>query len=233
MDAQSPTLTHILVVDDDDRLRALLARYLGEQGWLISCAHDAEDARTKMAYFTFDLMVLDVMMPKETGIEFTRSLRTQGNMLPILMLTAMSDGHERVQGLEVGADDYLTKPFEPKELVLRIQNIIQRSGRAKPRDASIRFGAFRLDVTHKRVTHHDAPVHLTESEMHLLIVLAQSLNQTVSRETLCDALTPQGEEPNPRSVDVLVTRLRKKIEEDPSRPLLIHTVRGEGYSLRG
>ncbi|TAF13495.1 MAG: DNA-binding response regulator [Alphaproteobacteria bacterium] len=233
MHSPPPLLHHILVVDDDARLRSLLARYLGEHGWLITCARDAEDARAKMAYFTFDLMVLDVMMPKETGVEFTKSLRSQGSTIPIVMLTAMSEGHERVQGLEVGADDYLTKPFEPKELVLRIHNLIQRVARTKPRDPHIQFGAFRLNMTHKRLTLHEQAVHLTESEMHLLIILAQSLNQTVSRESLCDALTPQGEDPNPRSIDVLITRLRKKIEVDPSRPTIIHTVRGEGYALRG
>jgi two-component system, OmpR family, phosphate regulon response regulator OmpR len=232
MNNAPPLIPHILVVDDDGRLRDLLARYLGEHGWLITTAKHAADARVKLAYFTVDLIVLDGMMPKESGIQFAESLRKEPNPPPILMLTAMGEAHQRIAGLEAGVEDYLTKPFEPRELLLRLQRILSRTmPKIDPTPALIRFGAFQLDALARRLTHADTPVHLTESEMNLLLVLAAYLNQPVSRERLSEAVAGE-EEPNPRSADVIVTRLRKKIEAEPARPLYLQTVRGEGYALR-
>ena len=226
-------IPHILVVDDDGRLRDLLARYLGEQGWLVTTAKNVADARSKLSYFEVDLIVLDVMMPGQSGLEFAQMLRKEGQSTPILMLTAMGEAAQRIEGLEAGADDYLSKPFEPRELVLRVQRMLartmQKSDAASP---FITFGSYRLDPQTRRLLRGDAPVHLTESEMNLLLVLAQRLNQAVSREELSDALATSEEEPNPRTADVMVTRLRKKIEAEPARPLYLQTVRGEGYILR-
>jgi two-component system, OmpR family, phosphate regulon response regulator OmpR len=224
---------HLLVVDDDVRLRQLLTRYLAEQGWHVTCAANADDARHKMRLFTVDLMILDMMMPKETGIEFMRHLAQTPPVPPILMLTAMGEAIDRITGLEAGADDYLPKPFEPRELVLRIQKILARTKKIIPReDELIMFGEFRLDLKKKRLFRGADPVHITESEMDILCLLGASLNVAVTRDTLSRAISSEEEEPNPRSVDVLITRLRRKIEPEPSRPVYLQTVRGEGYALR-
>lgn len=221
---------HLLVVDDDARLRALLKRYLSKQGWAVTCAKHAEDARAKMRYFIYDLIVLDVMMPGETGVQFAASLRPD-DATPILMLTAMGEIDDRIAGFEAGVDDYLPKPFEPRELVLRIQSILLRTMQA-PAPKAIQFGAFSLDIEANRLMQGDDIVHLTESEMGLLTLLAQHLGEPVSRELLGETITGADEELNPRTVDVQVTRLRKKIEAEPSKPVLLQTVRGEGYVLR-
>ncbi len=226
-------IPHILVVDDDARLRELLARYLGEQGWLVTVAKHAADARVKLSYFQADLIVLDLMMPGESGLALAQSLRVSGQSAPILMLTAMGEAAERIAGLEAGADDYLSKPFEPKELLLRARRILERTmHKSDAASPFITFGDYRLDVQARRLMRGVSPVHLTESEMNLLLVLAEQLNRPVSREALSEAIASGEEEPNSRSADVLVTRLRKKIETEPARPLYLQTVRGEGYALR-
>ncbi len=218
---------HILVVDDDDRLRGLLTRYLREHGFTVTGAGDAGAARVLLKVFAFDLMVLDVMMPGESGLELAGSLKVKP---PVLMLSARSASEDRVAGLEVGVDDYLTKPFEPRELVLRIRAILRRSVKPKSGIRKVVFGDFAFDVERAQLTLLGEKVHLTSAEELLLKALASQPGQPVSRETLAGEL---GLDPaNARGVDVQVTRLRKKIEAG-GRPHFIQTVRGEGYRLQG
>jgi two-component system, OmpR family, phosphate regulon response regulator OmpR len=221
---------HLLVVDDDARLRELLRRYLTSEGFRITTATDAADARAKLKGIAFDLLVVDVMMPGEDGIELTRSLRTESR-IPILMLTAMAEPANRIAGLERGADDYVVKPFEPRELVLRIRNILQRVPRDGPSvaGAEIRFGPFRLDLRRTELYRGEEPVRLTESETALLIALAKTPGEPSSREVLSLAAKIEGA---PRRVDVQMTRLRRKIETDPRFPRYLQTVRGKGYLLK-
>ncbi|MFN3075842.1 MAG: response regulator [Alphaproteobacteria bacterium] len=220
---------HILVVDDDTRLRELLRKYLSDNGFLVTTAGDAEEARRHLAAIEFDLLILDVMMPGENGFELTRSLR-EGGSIPILLLTAMSESDHRITGLESGADDYLSKPFEPRELVLRINNILRRvpSRPVHPRN-ELRFGECAYDGDHETLSRRGEPVHLTSAESALLKAFAVRPGKILSREDLC---TLSGAAVNFRTVDVQITRLRKKIEEDPSLPRYLHTVRGQGYVLR-
>jgi len=217
---------HVLIVDDDTRLRALLRRYLGGNGYRVSEAADAAQAEQQLAAIEYDLMILDVMLPGENGTEFARRMRQQGSAMPILMLTALGDPGDRIAGLESGVDDYLAKPFEPKELLLRIQAILRRGG-ARPSSTAVRFGPFRFDRATNRLTHDDTVVHLTTGEAALLHVLASNAGGTVSR----DKLAGEDGDPSGRSVDVQVTRLRRKLEADPRQPLHLQTVRGEGYVL--
>jgi two-component system, OmpR family, phosphate regulon response regulator OmpR len=232
--APNPTPTtdepaHILVVDDDRRLRELLRKYLVESGFLVTAAVDAADARQKLAAITFDLIVLDVMMPGESGLQLTADLR-QKLSTPILLLTAMSEAEDRIAGLESGADDYLPKPFEPRELVLRINSILRRLAPPPSRAAgTIRLGSFTFDIERSELTQEGERVRLTTGEENLLRILAQHAGETVSRETLTDSGMIDG---GVRAVDVQVTRLRRKIEPDPRLPRYLHTVRGEGYVLR-
>ncbi len=215
---------HILVVDDDSRLCGLLDRYLGENGFRVTTANDAAEARARMRGIEFDLLVLDVMMPGEDGLSLTQSLRAS-SQLPILLLTAMAEPEERIRGLERGADDYLTKPFEPRELVLRILSILRRVGSAED---SVRFGDCVYDAARRRLTRDDAIVQLTTIETTLLSVLARSPGATLSREELVRRCGIDGTD---RTVDVQVTRLRRKIEPNPRAPRYLQTVRGEGYVL--
>jgi len=221
---------HILVVDDDTRLRNLLRKYLTDQGHMVSVAADADEARQQIAAMAFDLMVLDVMMPGETGLELTRSLRAEGQVLPILLLTAMGESNDRIDGFESGADDYLTKPFEPRELLLRIGSILRRTAREAepPPPKDCRFGRFSFNLTRGELSENGEPVHLTSAESGLLAVLAAQPGETLSREDLAAATGNSG---NLRTVDVQVTRLRKKIEDDPRLPRYLQTVRGRGYVL--
>lgn len=231
--------THLLVVDDDARLRRLLHRYLSDNGFRVTLAADAAEARASLTSFAFDLIVLDVMMPGETGIELTRSLRGEMGRdaatprVPILLLTAMGDPEDRITGLEQGADDYLPKPFEPRELVLRIRNILDRrgaTGNAMGEAAgSIRFGAFRFDLGRNELFRGSEPVHLTSAEAGLLASLASRAGEAVSREDLSQSAQFSG---NIRNVDVQMTRLRRKIEPDPRYPRYLQTVRGTGYALK-
>jgi two-component system, OmpR family, phosphate regulon response regulator OmpR len=225
MDGTEP---HLLVVDDDARLRELLRRYLTEQGFRVTTAADAAEARARLAGIAFDLLVLDVMMPGETGLELTRGLRRDGR-LPILLLTAMAEAADRINGLEHGADDYLAKPFEPRELVLRIRNILQRLPRQPLPAAEIRFGACRLDLQRGELYRGGDPVHLTAAETALLMALARRPGEPVSRADLSQEAQFSG---NVRTVDVQMTRLRRKIEHDPKFPRYLQTVRGTGYVLK-
>jgi len=221
---------HLLVVDDDLRLRELLRRYLSDSGFRVTGAADAAEARAQLASFAFDLVVLDVMMPGESGIELTRALRQRAAPhIPVLLLTAMGEPEDRVNGLEQGADDYLAKPFEPRELVLRIRNILQR--RPEPADVAgeVRFGIFRFDLARAELFRGGDTVHLTTAETGLLTSLAQQAGQPVSREELSQSAAFSG---NIRNVDVQMTRLRRKIELDPRYPRYLQTVRGTGYVLK-
>ncbi|WP_193172759.1 response regulator [Nisaea nitritireducens] len=223
---------HILVVDDDSRLRDLLTRFLSENGFRITAAGDAADARRKLAAIDYDLIVLDVMMPGETGFELTRSMR-QTRDLPILLLTAMGEVEDRIEGLETGADDYLTKPFEPRELLLRIRTILRRTRSATPdmseATSSVSFGPYIYDRTGGELTREGSAVHLTESEALLLGCFAQTPGRTLSRQDLVARNAVNGHE---RTVDVQINRLRRKIEKDPKFPRFLQTVRGKGYVLK-
>ena len=219
---------HLLVVDDDERLAELLRRYLSDSGFRVTIAANAKEARANLASIAFDLVVLDVMMPGESGLDLTRDLRAEGRV-PVLLLTAMAEPEDRINGLEQGADDYLSKPFEPRELVLRIRNILQR--RPEPNEAAreIRFGGYRFDVVRGELFRGGDVLHLTAAEAGLLSALAQKAGQAVSREELSIAGQFGG---NVRNVDVQMTRLRRKIERDPRFPRYLQTVRGTGYALK-
>ena len=222
---------HILVVDDDKRLRELLRKYLSDNGYLVATAADAAEARQRMAGLSFDLIVLDVMMPGEDGMALTRSLRAEGAKVPILLLTARGEVDDRIKGLEAGADDYLSKPFEPRELLLRLGSILRRVPRDEPElpPRELRLGGFTWDMARSELRSGDQPVHLTQAERDLLAVLAEVAGQGVARD---DLAVRTGNSANPRTVDVQVTRLRKKIEDDPKLPRYLQTVRGMGYMLR-
>jgi two-component system phosphate regulon response regulator OmpR len=220
---------HILVVDDDKRLRELLRKYLADQGFRVTVATDAADARRKLEGLAFDLIVLDIMMPGESGLELTRALR-QKNGVPILLLTAMGEADDRIAGLETGADDYLAKPFEPRELVLRINNILRRVP-AEPVTTrrELRFGGFSFDLDRRSLRRGSQEIRLTAGEAELLAALAASPGQALSREQLGQQSDPTG---GSRMVDVQMTRLRRKIESDPRFPRYLQTVRGRGYMLQ-
>jgi two-component system, OmpR family, phosphate regulon response regulator OmpR len=219
---------HLLVVDDDARLRELLRRYLAESGFRVTTAGNAAEARTSLASFAFDLVVLDVMMPGESGLDLTRSLRGEGR-LPVLLLTAMAEPEDRINGLEHGADDYLVKPFEPRELVLRIRNILQRPRLTDPARGELRFGEFRFDRDRGELFRGAEMVHLTAAEAGLLAALAVQPGAALSRDALSQSAQFSG---NVRNVDVQMTRLRRKIERDPRYPRYLQTVRGTGYVLK-
>jgi len=225
-------LPHILVVDDDQRLRELLRKYLSENGYIVLTAEHAADARAKLALLSFDLIVLDLMMPGESGLDFAASFRTTSDV-PILMLTAMGETEDRIRGLEAGADDYLTKPFEPRELLLRVNAILKRAPRpaeeaSGPRE--IIMGAAVFDVEHGTLSIDGVLQRLTSQEVQLLKVLAERPGQTFSRDDLMER-TGSAQSGGGRAVDVQVTRLRRKIEPDPKLPRYLQTVRGKGYVL--
>ena len=221
--------SHILVVDDDVRLRALLQRFLRESGYLVSAAKDAEEARLLLAEYKFDLLVVDIMMPKETGLQFLEKLR-KTNRVPVILLTAMGETADRIAGLELGADDYLPKPFEPKELLLRMQNILRRSPKIKVVETvEFDFGECVYYAERKELLSKQGQIiHITPVEQSLLAVLSEKSGQIFSREELADIL---GAGQSPRSIDVQITRLRKKIEADSKNPKCLRTVRGKGYLL--
>jgi two-component system phosphate regulon response regulator OmpR len=218
---------HLLVVDDDRRIRVLLSRFLLAEGYRVTTAETAADARLKLDSLSFDLLILDVMMPGETGFQLARSIREK-SAVPILMLTARDEKESRIQGLETGADDYLTKPFEPRELSLRIANILKRAKPAAPPPAeSVRFGQFVFHIGRGELRRGDEIVRLTDREREMLSILAASPGETVPRM----ALGGNGSSLNERAVDVQVNRLRRKIERDPANPMFVQTVRGIGYRL--
>lgn len=218
---------HILVIDDDTRLRELLRRYLSENGFVVSVASDAAEARRILKGITFDLVVMDVMMPGEDGLSLTQSIRRDSNM-PILLLTARGEVEHRIAGLESGADDYLSKPFEPRELLLRISTILRRSVPPETK-SSVQLGDCTFDADRGELWRHGEPVHLTSIEEGLLRSLVLRAGEAVSREDLIKLSSIDG---NARTVDVQITRLRRKIEPNPRAPLFLHTVRGHGYMLR-
>lgn len=218
-------LPHLLVVDDDTRLRGLLQRFLSENGYRVTVAAEAAEARAHLAGLAFDLLILDVMMPGESGVDLARDLRTM-NEMPILMLTAMGEPQDRIRGLQSGADDYLAKPFEPQELLLRIGAILRRTRRAADVPL-VRFGDFAFDLERGELTRGQEIVTLTSSEAALLRIFARSPGVTVSRADLAR----QAGNAESRAVDVQVTRLRRKIETDPKAPRYLQTVWGEGYVL--
>jgi two-component system phosphate regulon response regulator OmpR len=224
---------HILVVDDDRRIRDLTQRYLIKEGYHVVTANDAADARDKLKSLAFDLLVLDIMMPGENGLELTAGLR-QESEVPILLLTARTEVEDRIAGFEHGADDYLTKPFEPKELVLRIQSILKRARPSQPAAVQrrvVKFGSHIFELDRRRLSRGEEPVYLTEAETDLLANLAARAGEVLSRDELMGA--PENGEANAgRQVDVLVTRLRRKIEDDPRFPRYLQTVRGRGYLLQ-
>lgn len=224
------TTPHILIVDDDDRIRTLLQRYLADNGYRTSIAADAAEAQTKMQVLTYDLLVLDIMMPGVTGLEFTEQLRQAENAIPILLLTALAETENRIEGLAVGADDYLPKPFDPKELLLRIQSILRRSGNeenAIEPPEEVRFGEHLFRFEKGELTRDGARITLTTREIEVLRCLTQTPGRVVSRLELAD-----GEDISERAIDVQINRLRRKIEEDPREPVFLQTVRGSGYVLR-
>lgn len=224
------TKAHILLVDDDERLRDLLCKFLVENDFFVSTAREASHARQLMNVFIFDLMILDVMMPEEDGFSFTKFVRNGPVRLkdiPILLLTAMGETENRITGLSRGADDYLSKPFDPRELLLRIQAILRRS-QGLSGTSTLSFGQTSYDLQLNRLERQGAPIALTTVESSLLKIFARHRGKTLARE---DLVAEYEGDLNPRTVDVQITRLRKKIEEDPKIPRYLQTVRGKGYIL--
>jgi two-component system phosphate regulon response regulator OmpR len=226
---------HLLIVDDDRRIRQLLMRYLQGEGYRVTAAESAEAAYNHMRAMYFDLIILDVMMPGQNGFDFAARIRAENAPLaeaPILMLTARSDTDDRVKGLEAGADDYMSKPFEPRELALRVASILRRAAprqlaQSAPGQNAVRFGDFTFDPDRGELRQGDEVIRITERERDMLRVLVEKPGETVSRE----ALGGGGGAANERTVDVQVNRLRRKIETDPANPLFLQTVRGVGYKL--
>jgi two-component system phosphate regulon response regulator OmpR len=223
---------HVLVVDDDARLRTLLSRYLAENGFRVSTANHAEDARDKLRFLAPDALVLDVMMPGETGLALTAALRAENATVPILLLTARGAPEDRIAGFESGADDYLGKPFEPRELVLRLRAMLRRvAARAEAAPSGpLRLGRLEFDTGRGELSGPEGVVHLTGGEGALLAALAARPNEVLTREDIVAALGM--DETGERAIDVQVTRLRRKIEVDPREPRFLHTVRGRGYVLK-
>jgi len=219
---------HVLVVDDDRRIRDLLSRYLQREGYRVTTAKNASDARAKLDGLAFDLLILDVMMPGETGFELAKTVR-QNSQVPILMLTARAETESRISGLEIGADDYMAKPFEARELSLRIANILKRTHTTAPPPPaeSVRFGPFVFHISRGELRRGDELIHLTDREKDILRLLAAQPGETVPRLSLAGSGAAAGE----RAVDVQVNRLRRKIENDPANPLYVQAVRGVGYRL--
>ena len=218
---------HILVVDDDRRIRQLLESYLSSNGFRVTVAASAAEARERMRSLIFDIVVLDIMMPGESGVAFTTALRAQNDGVPVLMLSALADTPDRIVGLESGSDDYLSKPFEPRELLLRIRNLLKR-GDAKPGGRSeVHFGDFAFNLPRGELRRSGELVKLTTRERDFLRILATRAGHPVARTELA----PPGSEEGARSVDVQINRLRQKIEADPSLPQFLQTVRGSGYVL--
>ncbi len=226
--------SHILIVEDDARLRDRLARYLISEGFRVTAAADAAEARSRLHAIAPDLMVLDVMMPGESGLDLLQSLRQEQSAdLPVLMLTARGAPEDRIAGFEAGADDYLGKPFEPRELVLRIRALLRRavpSAAPEPLTGPMRIGSAEFDVERGELRDASGPIRLTGGEAALLTALARKANEVLSREEIAEAL--EMDDSGERAIDVQVVRLRRKIEADPREPRFLHTVRGRGYILK-
>ena len=216
---------HILVVDDDDGIRDLIKQYLTNKKFLISTARNAEEAKEKVSIIKFDLIVLDIMMPGKTGLEFTAENREKINT-PIILLTAKAEPNERIEGLEIGADDYLPKPFEPKELVLRIRNILNKTKNTNQKRI-INFDNIRIDLNKLTILQNEKRFKINNTEKIILEKMINAPGQTFSRESIGRLANVDKE----RSIDVIITRLRKKIEVDPKNPKYLQTIRGAGYVL--
>jgi two-component system phosphate regulon response regulator OmpR len=218
---------HLLVVDDDTRIRTLLRQFLLENGFRVTVAGTAEEARRHLAGLDFDLIVLDVMMPGETGIDLTRSLR-ESKTVPILMLTALSETDSRITGLEAGADDYLSKPFDPRELILRVNNILRRGAPpAVPKVEQLVFGPYTFQIARRELKRGGEIIKLTDREQEILAIFAMRAGETIPRHELVADESDVSE----RTIDVQINRLRRKIERDPANPVWLRTVRGIGYRL--
>ncbi len=218
-------IAHILVVDDDDGIRSLVKQYLNENNYLVSTAKSAEDAKEKINFIKFDLIVLDIMMPGKSGLEFTQENKSILNT-PIIFLTAKGEASERVLGLETGGDDYLPKPFEPKELILRIKNILDKTS-IKNTKRIIEFGNVKIDLNKLFIIKNNKEFKINNTEKMILEKMINSPGQTFSRDEIGKIIKLEKE----RSIDVIITRLRKKIEKDPKNPKYLQTIRGEGYVL--
>lgn len=230
MNGQVDGLPHVLIVDDDKRLRELLGSFLSANGCRVSAVNGAAEARNRMRGMSFDLLVLDVMMPGETGLEFAASLRADNNDVPILMLSARAEIEDRIDGLSAGVDDYLTKPFEPRELLLRVHAILKRQALNQPANTAVtdvNFGEFSFNLVRGELRRGDQIVHLTTRERDILRILAQRAGEPVAR---AEIIEPAQEDSN-RAVDVQINRLRRKIEDQPAMPVYLQTVRGHGYTL--
>ncbi len=216
---------HILVVDDDDGIRNLVKQYLSENNFLITTAKNAEEAKEKISIIKFDLIVLDIMMPGKTGLEFTLENKDKINT-PIILLTAKGEATERIKGLEVGADDYLPKPFEPKELILRIKNILNKT-KSKNQKKIIEFDSIKINLSKSLIIQNKKEFKINNTEKIILEKMINAPGQTFSRESIGKLIDLDKE----RSIDVIITRLRKKIEIDPKNPKYLQTIRGTGYVL--
>jgi two-component system phosphate regulon response regulator OmpR len=216
---------HILVVDDDDRIRELVKEYLNENGFIVSTGNSAEEAKIKLNYFKFDLIVLDVMMPGQDGFELTQEIKKKSDM-PVILLTAKGEVESRIEGLELGADDYLGKPFEPKELLLRIKNIIRKSGRINLNKIN-RIGSAKVDLNKMSIQLKDKENKINNAEKKVLIEMLSNPGKTYSRIQIGEISNITQE----RSIDVMITRLRQKIEVNPKNPKYLQTIRGSGYVL--
>ncbi|MFK7868677.1 MAG: response regulator [Roseobacter sp.] len=224
---------HLLIVDDDERIRVLLQKFLVRHGFLVTAARDAAHARRILSGLDFDLVVMDVMMPGEDGVALTRWLR-ESNSVPIMLLTAKGETSDRIEGLEAGADDYLSKPFEPKELLLRINAILRRMPEAPEDEAApkvLSLGPIKYDLDRGEMWQGEDLVRLTATEMHLMRIFSALCNEPISRAKLVEELGRDRGQAQERAVDVQITRLRRKIEEDPKQPRYLQTVRGAGYML--
>ena len=223
----SDDAAHLLVVDDDTRIRALLNRYLTENGFRVTIASDGAEAQRKLEGLDFDMIIMDVMMPGESGIEVTRGLRAVKNV-PIIMLTALAESDSRIAGLEAGADDYLPKPFDPRELVLRVNNILRRNSSGDtPKIEQIMFGPYTFSLTRKELKKAAEVIRLTDREQEIMLLFARRAGDTIPRHELIGDDAEVGE----RTIDVQINRLRRKIEDDPANPVWLQTVRGIGYRL--
>jgi two-component system, OmpR family, phosphate regulon response regulator OmpR len=223
--------SHILIVDDDTRIRSLLSQFLKTNGYRVTTAESAADARKRMEGLAFDLIVLDVMMPGENGFQFAETLR-QTSAVPILMLTALADINDRIRGFELGVDDYLSKPFDPRELLLRVGSILRRVTAPPPANQntspeSVSFGRFTYHIARSELTLGGEAVKITDRERDMMKLLAEANGAPVTRE----ALAGPGSDANERTIDVQINRLRRKIERDPANPMYLQTVRGSGYRL--
>lgn len=221
-------MTHLLVVDDDERLRDLLKRFLQKHDYQISTAPEAKTARKLLEAFDFDLLIVDVMMPEEDGISFVRDLR-QNNNVPVLMLTAKSEIDDRLEGFEAGVDDFLSKPFEPRELLSRVEAILRRARNDAERSGYAVFGDYHYDYSAQKLSKGEEKIELTRNERDVLLELIKARGDICARE---DLLNVFDQDTNLRNVDVTITRLRKKLEADPKNPHYIHTIRGQGYKLQ-